>query len=401
MRGGNINDLKVSLFSDDVFLPESYFDAEKQVKLNDVVIVASTGSKAVIGKAGYIDRDIPNTQIGAFLRLVRPIDISLASYIRLLFATEYYREHIRTQSQGTNINNVKAEYITELLVPLPPLAEQARIVAEIEKYEALIAEYDKLEQQATKLDDEIYDNLKKSILQYAIQGKLVPQDPNDEPASVLLARIRAEKKAQLGKKYVESYIYKGDDNCYYEKVGSETKNITDELPFDIPDRWAWIRVGNLFQHNTGKALNSSNTKGTKRQYITTSNLYWNSFKLDSLREMLFTDEEVEKCSLKKNDLLVCEGGDIGRAAIWHNDIPMCIQNHIHRLRAYEAVEVYFYYYAFYLYKYSGLIGGKGIGIQGLSSNALAKLLFPLPPLQEQKRIVEAIRAIFSKIKDEN
>ena len=117
--------------------------------------------------------------------------------------------------------------------------------------------------------------------------------------------------------------------------------------------------------------------------------------------MLFTDEEVEKCSLKKNDLLVCEGGDIGRAAIWHNDIPMCIQNHIHRLRAYETVEVYFYYYAFYLYKYSGLIGGKGIGIQGLSSNALAKLLFPLPPLQEQKRIVEAIRTIFSKIKDEN
>ena len=80
---------------------------------------------------------------------------------------------------------------------------------------------------------------------------------------------------------------------------------------------------------------------------------------------------------------------------------MCIQNHIHRLRAYENVEVYFYYYVFYLYKCSGLIGGKGIGIQGLSSNALAKLLFPLPPLQEQKRIVETIRTIFSKIKDEN
>ena len=184
-------------------------------------------------------------------------------------------------------------------------------------------------------------------------------------------------------------------------MGSETKNITDELPFDIPDRWAWIRVGNLFQHNTGKALNSSNTKGTKRQYITTSNLYWDSFKLDSLRKMLFTDEEVEKCSLKKNDLLVCEGGDIGRAAVWHHDIPMCIQNHIHRLRAYENVEVYFYYYVFYLYKCSGLIGGKGIGIQGLSSNALANLLFPLPPLQEQKRIVEEIKTIFSKIKDEN
>lgn len=245
LRGGNINDLKVSLFSDDVFLPESYFDAEKQVKLNDVVIVASTGSKAVIGKAGYIDRDIPNTQIGAFLRLVRPIDISLASYIRLLFATEYYREHIRTQSQGTNINNVKAEYITELLVPLPPLAEQARIVAEIERYEPLIAEYDKLEQQATKLDNEIYDNLKKSILQYAIQGKLVPQDPNDEPASVLLARIRAEKKAQLGKKYVESYIYKGDDNCYYEHINGKNIDITEEIPFDLPASWSWVRLKSI------------------------------------------------------------------------------------------------------------------------------------------------------------
>ena len=97
----------------------------------------------------------------------------------------------------------------------------------------------------------------QDVYKRQIQGKLVPQDSNDEPASVLLERIRAEKKAQLGKKYVESYIYKGDDNCYYEKVGSETKNITDEIPFDIPDPWEWARVDTLFQHNTGKALNLS------------------------------------------------------------------------------------------------------------------------------------------------
>ena len=150
------------------------------------------------------------------------------------------------------------------IIGLPPLAEQERIVTEIEKFESLIAEYDKLEQQATKLDGEIYDKLKKSILQYAIQGNLVPQNSNDEPASVLLERIRAEKKAQLGKKYVDSYIYKGDDNCYYEKVDLETKNITDEIPFDIPDTWEWARVDTLFQHNTGKALNSANTKGINK-----------------------------------------------------------------------------------------------------------------------------------------
>ena len=296
---------------------------------------------------------------------------------------------------GVSVNTLKT-----LIFALPPLSEQARIVEEIERFEPLLVEYDRLEQQATRLDDEIYEKLKKSILQYAIQGKLVEQDENDEPASVLLERIRAEKKVQLGKKYVESYIYKGDDNCYYEKNGSAIKNITDEIPFDIPDHWEWIRVGNLFQHNTGKALNSSNTKGEKHKYITTSNLYWNYFKLDSLREMPFTEEELEKYSIRKGDLLVCEGGDIGRSAIWNYDIPMCIQNHIHRLRPYEKVEIYFYYYLFFLYKHSGFIGGKGIGIQGLSSGALAKLLFPLPPLQEQKRIVDKIKAFYSKIKDE-
>ena len=218
LRGGNVNELKISIFPDDVFLPEKYYDADKQVRKNDVVIVASTGSKAVIGKAGFVDNDIFNTQIGAFLRIVRPLFDVIAPYLKLIFATEYYREHIRMQSQGTNINNVKAEYITDLRIPFPPLAEQVRIVAEIEKFEPLIAEYDKLEQQATKLDDEIYDKLKKSILQYAIQGKLVPQDANDEPASVLLEHIRAEKKAKLGKKFVDSYIYKGDDNCYYRNL---------------------------------------------------------------------------------------------------------------------------------------------------------------------------------------
>ena len=299
--------------------------------------------------------------------------------------------------KGATLNSNKLQH---MFVPIPPIAEQERIVAEIEKIEPLIAEYDKLEQQATKLDGEIYDKLKKSILQYAIQGKLVPQDSNDEPAFVLLERIRAEKKAQLGKKYVESYIYKGDDNCYYEKVDLETKNITDEIPFDIPDTWEWARVDTLFQHNTGKALNSANTKGNYREYITTSNLYWNYFKLDSLKKMLFTDEEIDKCSLKKGDLLVCEGGDIGRSAIWNFDIPMCIQNHIHRLRAYFAVETKFYYCVLYLYKQLGIIGGKGIGIQGLSTKALGRIIFPVPPLAEQKRIIEQINVIFSKLKDE-
>ena len=179
-------------------------------------------------------------------------------------------------------------------------------------------------------------------------------------------------------------------NTPYEKIGDEVRSLADEVPFDIPDSWEWVQLGELFQHNTGKALNAANRTGQLKQYITTSNLYWNRFELDNLKEMHFSESEVEKCTVIKGDLLVCEGGDIGRAAIWSYDYPMCIQNHIHRLRAYVPLCTRFFYYLFDLYKHAGWIGGKGIGIQGLSSNAIHSLLFPLPPLAEQYRIVDAI-----------
>ena len=239
--------------------------------------------------------------------------------------------------------------------------------------------------------------LKNSILQMAVQGKLVPQDPNDEPASVLLERIRKEKEqlvkaGKIKKEKNPSYIFRGADNLPYEKVGkSEPVCIADEVPFEIPESWEWVRLGELFQHNTGKALNSSNRSGKLLTYITTSNLYWNRFEIDNLREMYFSEAEIQKCTAIKGDFLVCEGGDIGRAAIWSYDTDIRIQNHIHRLRPYYEICVEYYYYIFFLYKHAGWIGGKGIGIQGLSSNALHSLLFPLPPLQEQRRIVIKIK----------
>ena len=239
--------------------------------------------------------------------------------------------------------------------------------------------------------------LKNSILQMAVQGKLVPQDPNDEPASVLLERIRKEKEqlikeGKIKKEKNPSYIFRGADNLPYEKVGkNEPVCIADEVPFEIPESWEWVRLGNIFQHNTGKALNASNRTGSLLPYITTSNLYWDRFELGNLREMYFSENEIEKCTAPKGDLLVCEGGDLGRAAIWMFDEDIRIQNHIHKLRSYTEVCTEFFYYLFYLYKHAGWIGGKGIGIQGLSANALHALLFPLPPLSEQKRIVSKIK----------
>lgn len=222
--------------------------------------------------------------------------------------------------------------------------------------------------------------LKNSILQRAIEGKLVDQRPEEGTGAELFEKIQKEKK-----KLVEEGKIK--------KQKSQEEINEDEIPFDIPETWKWVRVGTIFQHNTGKALNRANREGIELEYITTSNLYWDRFELDNLKKMYFKEIELKKYGVMKGDLLVCEGGDVGRAAIWEYESSVMIQNHIHRLRAYYSICTRFFYYLFYLYKNAGLIGGKGIGIKGLSTRALGSIVFPLPPLAEQKRIVEKIEEL--------
>ena len=323
------------------------------------------------------------------------------NYIVNYLKSPYVDNLINSITYGVKMPRVGTETMTSLLVPVPPLEEQQRIVEKIDEVASAVSAYDVAYQKTETLNSAFPEALKKSILQEAVQGKLVPQDPSDEPAEALLERIRAEKQRlikedKIKKDKHESVIFRRD-NSHYEKLDGVEHCIDDELPFEIPDSWEWVRLGTVFQHNTGKALNASNRDGEKLTYITTSNLYWDRFVLENLKTMPFTDSEVDKCTVQQGDLLVCEGGDIGRAAIWESDEPMRIQNHIHRLRAYVPVCTRFFYHLFYLYKGAGWIGGKGIAIQGLSSNAIHNLLFPLPPLHEQERIVNAIDTALSVV----
>ena len=248
--------------------------------------------------------------------------------------------------------------------------------------------------------------LKNSILQWAIQGKLVPQDPNDEPASVLLEKIRQEKERLIKEKKIKrdrkaSIIYSGEDISYYEKIlaTGEVKCIDEEIPFEIPQGWEWTRIGNIFNHTSGKQQSSSNKSGgTPQKFITTSNLYWGYFLLNNVKVMNFTEEEIKTCSATKGDLLVCEGGaGYGRSAIWNEDYDICLQNHVHRLRPLVDGTCEYVYYFIYLQKESNSLASVGTAMPGLSANRLKSLLIPLPPIAEQKRITNILSEVFPKV----
>ena len=229
--------------------------------------------------------------------------------------------------------------------------------------------------------------LRQKILDLAIHGKLVPQDPNDEPASVLLERIKAEKERLIK----EGKIKRSKKPA---KTSSDTPHYQQDVPFEIPSSWVWTILGEIFQHNNGKQKTASNHIGNYHKYITTSNVYWGKFDFTAIKEMRFLDSELEKYTARKGDLLVCEGGDIGRAAIWNFDSTICIQNHLHRLRAYIPICTKYFLFSLMYSKYRGDIKGKGIGLMSLSANDLHNIPIALPPVAEQERIVAEVERWF-------
>ena len=248
--------------------------------------------------------------------------------------------------------------------------------------------------------------LKNSILQMAVQGKLVPQDPNDEPASVLLERIRAEKEqlikeGKIKKEKNPSVIFRGADNLPYEKVGkNEPVCIADEVPFDIPESWEWVTLKQIAVTALGKTLDKSKNIGEYRPYLCSINVYWTGIDLSTVKQARFEDSELSKYQLNKGDLLICEGGDVGRSAVWDRDEEMYYQNALHRVRFYGNIEPRFFQLLMESYKSAKILDdySKGMTIKHLVQNSLNSIYFPLPPLAEQRRIVEKIKQLTPYLK---
>ncbi|MBQ0165046.1 MAG: restriction endonuclease subunit S [Bacteroidales bacterium] len=225
--------------------------------------------------------------------------------------------------------------------------------------------------------------LRNSILQEAIHGRLVPNtlQPGELTARELLNDILAARQ-------------KAENEAKGKKAKKLTLSKIEEEPWELPEGWCWCRIEDIFDHSAGKSQNSSQkTIGKIYQYLTTSNVYWEGIDFTKVKEMAFTEEEYAKCSAVKGDLLVCEGGDVGRSCIWPYDYRIGLQNHIHRLRPVSDINVKFFYYVMMLYKSVGIIAGKGIGITGLSAGVLKGTPIPLPPLSIQHSIVSKIEAL--------
>lgn len=295
--------------------------------------------------------------------------------------------------------------IQNLLVPICPLQEQARIASRISELQSKINQYDLVFNEFTRLNKSIGLLLKNSIIQDAIQGKLVPQIESESTAEELLEEIRTEKKrlvkeGMLKKSAIanESRIFRGDDNKYYEQIGHKVFDISDVVPFDIPDSWQWVRLNHIGMSELGKTMDKGKDSGENLPYLCSINVYWDGVNLDKVKTAQFTPNEKEKYKLQFGDLLVCEGGDVGRCAIWQERVDMWFQNALHRITLFNDINAQYIKYILEFYKFTGTIDKlcKGVTIKHFTQTALYSLLFPLPPLSEQQRIIDKVKSLMTR-----
>jgi type I restriction enzyme, S subunit len=355
------------------------------------------------GGAGYGRSAIWNEDYDICLQnhvhRLRPCVSGICEYV--YYFIYLLKESNNLASVGTAMPGLSANRLKGLLLPFPSLTEQKRIVLKLEGLLPQIDKYSKVQNQLDELNTTIKESLKKSILQEAIQGKLVPQIAEEGTAQELLEQIKAEKQnlvkeGKLKKSALnDSIIFRGDDNRYYEKIGKKCVDITEEIPFEIPASWAWCHLNDIAESDLGKTMNKGQNSGELVPYLCSINVYWNKIDLSKIKQAQFTEIELAKYLLQKNDLLICEGGDIGRAAIWDINETIYYQNALHRVRFYGKIFPKFFLYILSLYKALGLLDkkSKGMTIKHFTKSALNSIVIPLPPLLEQKRIIEKIEQL--------
>ena len=329
-------------------------------------------------------------------------------YLFYLLSSAFAYNQFSGKVSGAVVKNLNTDKVLDAIIPLPPLNEQKRIAQRIEEIQPLIDKYRIAQEQAEEMDKSLDGFLKKSVLQYAIQGKLVSQNCNEEPASALLEKIQREKlqlvkEGKLKKKDLDnSVIFKGDDNKYYEKLGKSINDITDDLPFEIPNTWQWCRLSNIANLYTGNSINETEKKerytdvvGT--EYIATKDVWFDN-SIDYKNGIAIPDKYIDDFRIAPaNSVLMCiEGGSAGRKiGILSQDV--CFGNKLCCFSPYADISEFIFYYLQSPLFFEIFSSNKNGIIGGVSVNNLKQLFIPLPPYEETKRIIKKIKQILKGI----
>ena len=312
-------------------------------------------------------------------------------------------------AKGVAYPAINDDRLYKALIPIPPLGEQFRIVSAIESVDASIRDYGAKEEALRALNGSFPERLKKSILQEAVQGKLVPQDPSDEPAEALLERIRAEKQrlikeGKIKKDKHESVIFRRD-NSHYEKRGSEEVCIDEEIPFELPSSWALIRLDDIGIYRKGPFGSSLTKSMFVPKGADTVKVYEqkNAIQKDHTLGTYYITRQYYESKMKSftvepGDILVSCAGTIGETYVLPEQIELGIINQaLMRMTIFAPIDLdYFLLYFDYVLKQTAKESSKGSAIKNIPPfEIFKKLVLPLPPLKEQKRIVEKVRELES------
>ena len=375
-----------------VDLPDNAEGVRTRVTENDLLFSIT----AEIGMLGLIPADFEEAYINQHVGLIRFLKEAQAKYFPYILMSDFCRNQYYTTQSGMK-NSFRLDNIQNILTPVPPLAEQIRIA---EKLSCIWAQIQQIDSESATARD-IIILAKAKILDLAIRGQLVPQDPSDEPASVLLEHIRAEKEelirqGKIKRDKKESVIFRGEDNSYYVCQDTHTESINEQFIFELPGNWEWCSLLNIAKIELGKTLDSAKNIGTNYPYLRSMNVRWNEVDLSDLKEMRFEPEELDRYTVRRNDLLICEGGDVGRSCVWTDEKEILYQNALHRVRFYGGCNPFYFMYYMMYYESRGIIKTlcKGVTIKHLTGNVLSLIPFALPPIEEQGRIVERLNRIF-------
>ena len=360
--------------------------------------------KGTVGTMAVLQE--PQVHIARQIMAIRPISELYVPYIQLVLDTLV--ENLKAAAKSM-IPGIAREDVLQSLFPVPPVSEQKRIVQKVSDLSPCLEQYAAADTKLLSLNTAFPEALKKSILQEAVQGKLVPQDPSDEPAEALLERIRAEKQrlikeGKIKKDKHESVIFRRD-NSHYEKRGSEEVCIDDEIPFEVPPSWALIRLDDIGIYRKGPFGSSLTKSMFVPKGADTVKVYEqkNAIQKDHTLGTYFItrqyyESKMRSFTVEPGDILVSCAGTIGETYVLPEQIELGIINQaLMRMTIFAPIDLdYFLLYFDYVLKQTAKESSKGSAIKNIPPfEIFKKLILPLPPLEEQKRIVEKVRELES------